>query len=399
MKRKIAVVTTSRAEYGLLYWLIKEIQSDQALTLQLLVGGMHLSPEFGLTVSQVEQDGFCIDAKIEFLLSSDSGVGVGKSMGLAVISFVDALDRLNPDILVLLGDRYETLAVAMAATSLHIPIAHIHGGEITEGAIDDGIRHALTKLSHIHFPASAKYAYRILQMGEDPATVYNYGAPGLDHMHRTTFLSREEIEAELSIKLSKINILCTYHSVTTKANHLADGLREIFLALDSFSDATIIFTKSNSDECGRAIGKMLDSYVSAFPQKRFVFNSLGLTKYLSLAKHVSVVLGNSSSGLIEIPFVKTPTVNVGNRQKGRELSNSVICCEESAEAIRQAINKSLSNEFLDSIKRINSPYGQGDASVKIKEKLKAISLKNICNKKFVDYEQKNQKKQKNFCNS
>ncbi|MCH9644430.1 MAG: UDP-N-acetylglucosamine 2-epimerase (hydrolyzing) [Gammaproteobacteria bacterium] len=385
-RRKIAVITTTRAEYGLLYWLLKEVNEDSDLILQLIVGGAHLSPEFGMTVAQIEEDGFFINNRIEFLMSSDSGVGIGKAMGLATISFVDSFSRLQPDVVVLLGDRWETLAIAMAATSLKIPIAHIHGGEVTQGAIDDSIRHAITKLSHIHFPASECYANRVLQLGESPEFVFNHGAPGLDHLNRTAFSSRQEIQELLDIRFSDVNILCTYHPVTAQQNNSIEDFHIVLEALEAFPEATVVFTEPNADEANHKIRDLIKKNVIRFPDKRHLFISLGLQKYLSLAKQVNFVLGNSSSGLIEVPLMGTPTVNVGIRQQGRELANTVICCDAEKTKMLEAINKAMSKDFLSSIASINSPYGYGDASSKIKNTLRDINLTDILVKKFFDSE-------------
>jgi len=382
VKRKIAVVTSSRADYGLLFWLMREIADDLHLQLQVIATGMHMSPEFGLTYRMIEQDGFEIDAKVEILLSSDSSVGVVKSMGLANIAFADALERLSPDIVVVLGDRFETLSVAQTSFILKIPVAHIHGGEITEGALDDSIRHAITKLSHIHFPVAQKYYERILQLGESPDFVYNFGAPGLDHIKRTRFLTHSELSSALSLQFFEFNILVTYHPPTAKNKNLDEGIKEIFKALEHYPNASIIFTESNADEAGRKITKLIKQFVSKDEIHRFSFTALGLTYYLSLAKIVDVVLGNSSSGLIEVPFVGTPTINIGDRQKNRLQASSVINCEEKCEAILCALKTSQSKDFKEVLSNIYSPYGNGDVSQKIKKVLKEISLDNIIQKRF-----------------
>lgn len=385
LERKIAVVTTSRSEYGLLYWLLNEIDSDPSLALQLIVGGSHLSSEFGLMVNSIEDD-FCVAERIEFLLSSSSAVGIGKSSGLAVLSFVESLSRLKPDILVLLGDRWEVLSAAMAATILRIPIAHIHGGELSYGSMDDNIRHAITKLSHLHFPCTDQYAQRIIQMGESPDRVCNYGAPGLDHIVRTHLMSRSDIEFDLSIKFSKLNILCTCHAETVHQSQYNTNLIDSILnVLDLFPDATIIFTKSNADLGSDQINRAIDRYVKLHPNNCYAFTALGVSKYLSLVNQIDLVLGNSSSGLIEVPMLGKPTVNVGCRQDGRQRSNTVIDCIANTESIHAAISHALSDDFSKNLMNVQCPYGSGNASLKIKDQLKRMNLDGVLFKKFVDH--------------
>jgi UDP-hydrolysing UDP-N-acetyl-D-glucosamine 2-epimerase len=395
-KRHICVVTTTRAEYGLLYWLMKEIDDDPDLRLSVIAGGAHLSPEFDLTVNEIKSDQFELAAEIEFLLSSDTGVGMGKSMGLATSSFVEAFARIKPDIVVLLGDRYELLSIASAAMSVSIPIAHIHGGEVTEGAVDDSVRHAVTKLSHIHFPVCDRYLKRVLQLGENPKHVFNFGAPGLDHLVRTSFLNRTDIQEALSVELQAVSILCTYHPVTTQNDSGLYGLEQLLKALDDFPDATVVFTQSNADEGGRMMTAILKKNAQRYPKHRYVFSTLGLKNYMSLAKQVNVVVGNSSSGLIEIPFAKTPTVNIGNRQNGRELASSVINCHEDTDSIHNAITKAISKTCQEAAKTVCSPYGSGDACEKIKNTLKEVDLSHILVKQFVDYRVEDEK---NICYS
>lgn len=382
-KRKIAIVTGSRAEYGLMYWLIKEIHDDADLELQLIITGMHLSPEFGLTYNEIEKDGFYIDAKVDMKLSCDNVKEIIQSMGRAISGFADAYEKLLPDIIVVLGDRYEILVAVQTAMMMKIPVAHIHGGEITEGVLDESIRHAITKMAHIHFPVTEVYRKRIIQMGENPKNVYNFGAPGLDYIRRTKLLNRTEIETALNFKLGKQSFLVTYHPVTIDRENPHRGLEVIFKVLDHYPKAKVIFTKSNADEGGLRICRLVDEYVEKHPERMCAFISLGIMKYLSLAKQVDVVIGNSSSGLIEIPWVGTPTVNMGDRQKGRLLASSVIGCDETEEAVTSAIDKALSSDFRRTLSDIRSPYGDGNASYKIKEFLKSCSL-NVLNKTFFD---------------
>jgi UDP-hydrolysing UDP-N-acetyl-D-glucosamine 2-epimerase len=386
-KRKICVVTGTRAEYGLLYWLMKEIDTDPDLSLQIVVTGMHLSPEFGLTYRVIEEDQFKIDEKVEMLLSSDTPVGIAKSMGIAIMGFADAFERLKPDLLVLLGDRYEILAAAQAAMVARIPIAHLHGGETTEGLIDEAIRHSVTKMSHLHFVAAEPYRKRVIQLGEHPDRVWNVGATSIDNIQYLKLLEKKELEDSIGFQLGEKNFLITYHPVTLSKTGPFRALKELFKALDTFHDAHLIFTKSNSDTEGRIINQLIDEYVSQNPERSIAYTSLGQLRYLSAMKHSDVVIGNSSSGLVEAPFLHKPTVNIGDRQKGRLRANSVIDCKEKAEDIVLAINKALSADFQQTLKRVISPYGTGNVTNKIKKILKEVSLEDLLMKKFYDMEQ------------
>ena len=383
-KRKICIVTGTRAEYGLLYWLMKEIQCDSSLELQIIATGMHLSPEFGLTYKKIEEDGFTINEKVEMLLSSDTPVGIAKSVGLGVIGFADALARQKPDILVVLGDRLEILAAAQAAMIARIPIAHIHGGETTEGAIDEAIRHAITKMSHFHFTAAEPYRRRVIQLGEAPERVLSYGAPGLDNIKKLKLLNRTAFEKAINFSLGKKSFLVTYHPVTLSSASPEQSFKELTKALDQFPEAKIIFTKANSDTAGRTINYNIEKYVEQNPQRAKVFTSMGQLLYLSAVKNMDIVIGNSSSGIIEAPSFHKPTVNIGQRQQGRLKADSVIDCEEQERAIVAAISKGLSSEFKITLKDTHNPYGRGNASLKIKDYLKKVSLENILMKKFYD---------------
>ncbi|HHY20995.1 MAG TPA: UDP-N-acetylglucosamine 2-epimerase (hydrolyzing) [Bacilli bacterium] len=386
-RRKICVVTGTRAEYGLLYWLMKEVQADNDLELQIVVTGMHLSPEFGLTYKTIEEDGFQIDEKVEMLLSSDTPVGIAKSIGLGTIGFAGAFERLKPDIVVLLGDRFEILAAAQTALVLKIPIAHLHGGELTAGAFDEAIRHSITKMSHLHFAASESYRNRIIQLGENPRTVYNVGSPGLDHITRMKLVTdKKEFEELIGFKLGNRSFLITYHPVTLSNKKIESSLNELLDAIDEFPDANIIFTKANADNEGRKINKMLEEYVQKNKGRAKLFTSLGQLRYLSAILHVDIVIGNSSSGLHEVPSFKKPTVNIGERQKGRLRAKSVIDCSEEKEEITNAIKLALSSKFQASLAYVQSPYGEGNASIKIKEVLKKVDLSSILMKSFYDME-------------
>lgn len=366
--KKIAVFTGTRAEYGLLYWLLKDIQAHPSLELQLLVSAMHLSPEFGMTYKQIESDGFKITEKVEMLLSSDSAVGTVKSMGLGVIGFADALNHMKPDLLIILGDRFEALAAAQAAMILRIPIAHIHGGEITEGAYDDAIRHAITKLSLLHFTSTDAHRNRVIQLGEHPNRVFNVGAVGLDHLQRTELMSTNNLSASLDFNLDKPYFLVTYHPVTTASEPAKESFLNILQALEQFPSHQIILTYPNADDGGREIIPLLEEYAAKSPERVLAIPSLGQKRYLSAVKHAQAVVGNSSSGIIEVPSFKIPTINVGERQRGRMAAKSVMSCPPTTQAISKTLSLSLKNDFS----KVINPYGKGQASEAIlREVLKA----------------------------
>lgn len=368
-KKKICVITGSRADYGLMYWPMKEIQNDAELELQVIATGMHLSPEFGLTYKVIETDGFKIDACVEMLLSSDTAVGVAKSMGLAIIGFADAFERLKPDMLLLLGDRYEILAAASAALVAKIPIAHIAGGDVTEGAFDESIRHSLTKMSHIHFVTNEEALKRVRQLGENPASIFNVGSPGLDFIKKAKLLSLPELENSLNFKFREKNLLITFHPVTLGDQSSQKQFEELLRALDKMGPSVgLVFTKPNSDNDGRVIIKLIEEFVATHPNA-CAHTSLGQIRYLSTISHIDAVIGNSSSGLYEAPSFKKPTVNIGDRQKGRLQSISVINCRpESSE-----IEKSIREAFVYDCKDVVNPYGDGQSANLIKNQLKKIS--------------------------
>ena len=382
-KRKICVVTGTRAEYGLLYWLMKEIKQDENLELQLIVTGMHLSPEFGLTYKTIEKD-FKIDKKIEMLLSSDTSVGISKSMGLAQISFAEAYNELKPDMVVVLGDRYEIFSAVSAAMIARIPISHLHGGETTEGAFDESIRHSITKMSHLHFTATEEYKNRVIQLGEQPNRVFNVGGLGIDNIKKLKLLTKKEFEKSINFKLNKKNILVTFHPVTLENSTASKQFQNLLDVIDELENTNIIFTKANSDTDGRVINDMCDKYVKDNSDKSICFTSLGQLRYLSALQYVNAMVGNSSSGLIEAPSFKIGTINIGDRQKGRIMANSVIDCNSDIKSIKDAFKKLYSKEFNKILLDVKNPYGDGGASKKTKDIIKKISLTDILKKSFYD---------------
>jgi GDP/UDP-N,N'-diacetylbacillosamine 2-epimerase (hydrolysing) len=383
-KRKICVITGSRAEYGQLFWILKEIQEDNELELQLIVTGMHLSPEFGQTSEIIKNDGFPITRKVEVLLSSDTAVGISKSMGLAMISFSEVFETISPDICLVLGDRFEIFSAVSAALTARIPVAHIHGGETTEGAIDEAFRHSITKMSHLHFTANDVYSKRVIQLGENPSHVYTTGTPIIDNICKLKLLNRAEFEESINFKLNKKNFLITFHPVTLESNTSGNQFNELLKALSKFENTNLIFTFPNSDTDGRIIIEMINDFVKNNSKNSISFQSLGQIRYLSALKHVDVVIGNSSSGLTEVPSFNKPTINIGNRQKGRLKANSVLDSNPIAEEIFESINYSLSNSFQESIQEVLNPYGSVGASLKIKTILKTVEIDNLIFKKFFD---------------
>lgn len=378
--KRICIVTGTRAEYGLLYWLIKGVHDDIELELQLLVTGMHLSPEFGLTWNQIEQDGFPINKKIEILLSSDTSVGISKSNALGLMSFAEAFDELKPEIVVLLGDRTETFAAAQAALIAGIPITHIHGGELTEGAYDDAIRHSITKMSHLHFTSTEEYRNRVIQLGEQPKTVFNAGAIGLDNIKKLPLLNRSHFEESINHKLSKNNLLITFHPVTLESRSAKEQFQNLLDAFDELDNTLLIFTKPNSDKDGRIIIQMIDEYVNKNADKAIAFTSLGQLRYLSAIQYMDAVVGNSSSGIIEVPAFNVPTVNIGDRQKGRIMGPTIFCCQPAKDEISKALNLAFN---FDKAIDYKHPYGDGNTSEKILNTLKRIGKINL-KKRFYD---------------
>lgn len=381
--KKICIVSGTRAEYGLLRWIMEGIRQSPELELQLVVTGMHLSSEFGMTVDAIEDDGFTVDHKVEMLLSSDSAVGVTKSMGLGMIGFADALAELKPDLLLILGDRYEIFAVAAAAMIARIPIAHLHGGETTEGAFDEAIRHSITKMSHLHFVAAEEYRRRVIQLGEQPEHVFNVGGAGIDNIERLKLLGRDELEAALNFKLAKRNLLITFHPVTLEQNASAQQMNELLAALAELKNTGLIFTMPNADTEGRILFRQIELFCEKYSQAR-AYTSLGQLRYLSCIQHVNGVIGNSSSGLIEAPSFKKGTINIGDRQRGRLKAASVIDCEPEHNSIRTALERLFSAEFQAQLPAVENPYGSGGASEAVVNILEKISISGLLKKTFND---------------
>ena len=378
-KRKICVVTGTRAEYGLFLPIMHKIKSSDTLSLQLVVSTMHLSAEFGNTYQQIEKDGFTIDEKIENLLASDTKSAIVKSTGLATILLSDAFNRLQPDVVLLLGDRFETHAAATTAMLMNIPIAHIHGGEITEGAVDEQIRHSITKMSYLHFTSTESYRQRIIQMGEDPSRIFTSGAPGIDNIIKLTLLSQVELERDLDWRLDDNTALFTYHPVTLYDENLNNDIDKIFTTLEQ-SNLNILFTYANADDNGRVINQKIELFCQKNPKKYKAVKSLGQLRYLSAMKYVNVLIGNTSSGIIEAASFHKPVVNIGDRQKGRLQSGNVIDCQ--VNELNNTITRALSTVFQDNCKQYNNIYGDGHASDIIADILSSTQLSVV--KKFVD---------------
>ena len=384
--RKICVVTGSRAEYGLLRFVMEGIQNSPKLELQVIATGMHLSPEFGLTYREIEKDGFSIDRKVEMLLSSDTPVGVAKSMGLCSVGFADAFHELNPDLILILGDRFELFSAVSVAMVSRIPIAHLHGGEATEGLIDESIRHSITKMSHLHFVAAEEYKKRVIQLGEQPDRVFNVGGLGIDNILKLRLLDRTKLENSIKFKLGSKNLLITFHPVTLENSTSAQQMGELLSALNKLDNTNLIFTMPNSDTDGRVLFQIIEEYVSS-NIKSVVFTSMGQLRYLSCLKHVDGVIGNSSSGLLEVPTFKIGTINIGDRQRGRLKAISVIDCEPNEPSISSAIKKLYSADYQNRLTTVKNPYGCGGASESIVNILNDVSLDGLLKKRFYNLNQ------------
>ncbi|HET8737396.1 MAG TPA: UDP-N-acetylglucosamine 2-epimerase [Pricia sp.] len=368
--RKIAIVTGTRAEYGLLKPLIRSVEADGELKLQLLVTGTHLMPLFGNTYKEIEADGFTIDAKVEDYLDDDTPVAITTAMGKTLEGFAHVFVNLKPDIVVVLGDRSEILAVVTAAVIALIPVAHIHGGETTEGAYDEFFRHAITKMARLHFASTEIYQRRIIQMGEQPQNVFNVGAIGIDSIRELPLLDKTQFQESISKTLDIHAILITFHPVTLENATAGAQFGELLRSLDVLESTTLIFTRPNSDKDGRIITKMIDEYVAQNLEKALVFSSMGQLRYLSALQFVDFVIGNSSSGILEVPYFKIPTINIGSRQKGRIMPESVLNCPPESKKISEMIKKAKSETFLARIQTQETLYGDGHATEKIIEQLK-----------------------------
>lgn len=382
--RKICIFTSTRAEWGLQQGLAELIRDADNLQLQLLVSGSHLSAKLGMTMDEVEAAGFHIDERVDILKFGDSPIGICQTMGLALSGYGEALQRLSPDLLVILGDRYESFCLAAAAQVLRIPIAHIHGGETTEGAVDEAFRHSITKMAQIHFTSCEVYRNRVMQLGEAPESVFNVGALGIENIRKIQCLTRAELEASLQFSLQAPVFLVTFHPVTLEHATAGAQVQQLFDALDRFPEHQIIFTKANADTDGQVINEMIDRFAAINPQRCLAVASLGLKRYLSAMKICSAVIGNSSSGILEAPILKVPTVNIGDRQKGRLRVKSIIDCEADANAISQAIDTALSESFRRDICDLIHPSEQADTAQKIVRMLATVELQGIIKKSFHD---------------
>jgi GDP/UDP-N,N'-diacetylbacillosamine 2-epimerase (hydrolysing) len=380
--RKICVYTSSRAEYGLLRGVLQKIKSEPTLQLQILASGMHLSPEFGMTIQEIRADGFEPDESVEILLSSDTPTAICKSMGLAMIGYGEALQRLKPDMMLLLGDRFETFCMAAAAQVCRVPIAHIHGGEATEGAIDEAFRHSITKMSHLHFASCEAYRQRIIQLGEDPDRVFNVGALGVENILSMALMERNDLAESIGFNLEKPFFLVTFHPVTMEKDTSKGQFQALLSALDAYPKYNVIFTKANADTDGRVINQMIDEYAEKRPERCLAVTSLGVLRYLSAMKYAAALIGNSSSGIVEAPSFKIPSVNIGDRQRGRVRAESVVECEPSAASIEAAIRKGTSPKFQQILKATKNPYEQSGTACEIVSMIAAFDPAGLLKKKF-----------------
>lgn len=380
--RKMCIFTSTRADWGLLRGVAEAIREHADLELQLLVSGSHLSSKFGMTVSEIEDAGFDITARVDVLHFDDSARGVCRSMGTALPGYSDALAEMKPDLLVVLGDRYETLCVVVAAHVLQIPIAHIHGGEMTEGAVDESFRHSITKMSQIHFPACEAYRQRVIQLGEQPDRVFDVGALGVENIGKIAFMDREALEASIGFPLDQPFFLVTFHPVTLEHATAGDQIDELFAALNQFSDRRVIFTKANADADGEIINAKIDAYVAEFPERCMAVASLGLVRFLSAMKMCAAVVGNSSSGILEAPSLKVPTVNIGDRQKGRVRAPSIVDCKPDSESVKNAMDAVLNDAFRAGIQNMESPFEKCGTADEIVKVVASIKLEGLLKKSF-----------------
>lgn len=382
--KKICVFTGGRAEYGLLRPLLFELKNNKDIELQILVSGMHLSTEFGLTYREIEKDGFICNEKVEMVLSSDTPVAISKSMAIGMIGFSEALMRLNPDILVTLGDRYENMSIVTTAWVCRIPVAHIQGGEKTLGAIDDQFRHCITKMSRLHFTATDEYRDRVIQLGEYPENVFNVGALNVDALKKIKILPKAKLEQEINFSFKGKTALVTFHPVTLQKETSGKHFQQLLDAIDSIKDLKIIFTKTLADTDGRVINQMIDDYVSSNEDKSVVFTSMGQLNYISALNYIDVVVGNSSSGVIETPSFKVPTINIGEREKGRIIADNVICVDQSIKAIKEGLKKAFSSSFIKSLANMQNPYEKPDTAKNIASILVNYNIPNSTGKEFYD---------------
>ncbi len=382
--RRIAIFTGTRAEYGLLYWIIKGLNESSNVELQLLVGGAHLSPKFGNTFHQIEQDGFIINNRLDFLDASDSANGIAKSMGLALVQAEEAFSLNKPDLLVVLGDRFELMSICQAAMLRCIPIAHIHGGEITAGLIDEAVRHSITKMSHLHFTSTEVYRDRVIQLGEQPQYVFNVGAPGIDSIKSLNLLERKPLANLINFDITKPFFLVTYHPVTLNNDGALEALENLLLVLETFKDFKFVITYPNADTHNQGLINVLDLFQKNNPDQVLLVRSLGQLRYLSLLKYCELIVGNSSSGLIEAPAFHKPTVNIGCRQSGRIKGGTIIDSDENILSIQKSLDKAMSEDFKKHCIRQINPYGSGESSDKIVNILKNISIDNLIIKEFYD---------------
>jgi UDP-hydrolysing UDP-N-acetyl-D-glucosamine 2-epimerase len=379
--RKICFVTGSRADFGLLVWPMRAIQQTAELKLQLIATGMHLSPEFGYTISHIRDEGFAVDDTVESLLSSDSGVGVAKSVGIGVIGFADAFARLQPDLVVVLGDRFETFAAAQAAMFMRLPMAHLFGGDVTEGAVDESTRHSISKMSHLHFTSNRDSTRRLMQLGENPARIHTIGSPGIDAIKRLKLMDRETVGREVGMPLGPRNMLVTFHPLTIETGHSVNALDELFAALSILDPQwRLFFTLANADAEGRALNNRIKAFVASRPNAIAVA-SLGQLRYISLMNQVDVVVGNSSSGVLEAPSLNVPSVDIGDRQKGRERASSVFNTPAERNAIVAAISKAAIHGRQPTV----SPYGDGESSQRFADVIAAVpDFRELLKKGFYD---------------
>jgi UDP-hydrolysing UDP-N-acetyl-D-glucosamine 2-epimerase len=382
--RKICFVTGSRAEYGLLCGLMNAVKNDDNLCLQVIATNMHLSSEFGMTYRVIENDGFRIDKKVDMLLSSDTSSGTTKSVGLGTIGFADAYEDLKPDLIIVLGDRYEILAAVTAAIFFRIPVAHLHGGEITEGAYDDCIRHSITKMSHLHFTSTEIYRKRVIQLGEQPDRVFNVGAIGVENAKKLTLLSKPDLEKNLGFEFGEKSFLVTFHPVTLENHTAKEQCENLLEALESYNDYKLIFTMPNSDTDGRVIIKLIQHFAETHKDNSIAVTSLGQINYLSSLQYVTAVVGNSSSGIVEVPTFGKPTLNIGNRQKGRIAAESVVNCGNAMDEIKEGLSIVISSNMINLAKKKVNPYSKENTTENIFNIIKNFPLQDLIRKSFYD---------------